>query len=360
MLKEVSQAVDSLDENADKPVGDLFYSNAGDQIGEWKTFGNTLLLRMAMRLTKVDPTTAKAYVTKLQGLTMTSNDDNAIVSHGNLDPLDINRVYRGIGEDGSIQFSGQISRPFIDSLKKYNDPRLPIYAFIYADTVDVIDPTMQSQGSSNPTDQNGLPNGYDMGPTVNGLQQYKVFPGYLGSIYDYSRPSQIIFNPLAPTLILTYAESELLLADAAQRWGIGDPATHYANGVAAAMSELSAYGMGGMVLDADITTYLGNYPYDNSKGQGLCMINTQFWLTTFFNEYEAWSNWRRTSSSSNIKGYPALNAVTYPGSQSSGAIPRRMEYSTIDKQVNPNNYNIAVARLPGGDKITSRMWWDTQ
>ena len=26
MLKEVSQAVDSLDENADKPVGDMFYS----------------------------------------------------------------------------------------------------------------------------------------------------------------------------------------------------------------------------------------------------------------------------------------------------------------------------------------------
>ena len=31
---------------------------------------------------------------------MTSNDDNAIVAHGTNDPLTINRIYRGIGEDG--------------------------------------------------------------------------------------------------------------------------------------------------------------------------------------------------------------------------------------------------------------------
>ena len=197
LLKEVSQAVDSLDETADKPVGDLFYSTAGDQIGEWKKFGSTLLLRMAMRLTKVDPTTAKAYVTKLQGQTMTSNDDNAIVQHGTLDPLTINRIYRGIGEDGGIQFSGQLSKAFVDSLKNRNDPRLPVYAFIYADTVNVIDPSSPIDGSSDPAAQNGLPNGYDLGPTVNGIQNYKPnpgSPGYLGSIFDYSRPSPGTFQ----------------------------------------------------------------------------------------------------------------------------------------------------------------------
>jgi hypothetical protein len=33
------------------------------------------------------------------------------------------------------------------------------------------------------------------------------------------------------------------------------------------------------------------------------------------------------------------------------------KYSTVDKQVNAVNYNAAVAALPGGDKITSRIWW---
>jgi hypothetical protein len=39
MLKQVSGATDSLDENADKPTGDIYYSSAPDQIAEWKRFG---------------------------------------------------------------------------------------------------------------------------------------------------------------------------------------------------------------------------------------------------------------------------------------------------------------------------------
>jgi hypothetical protein len=353
LLKEVSQAVDSLSESGDKPGGDLFYSGPKiDQIAEWKKFGNTLLLRMAMRLTKVDPAIAQTYVKKVQGLTMASNSDNAIVAHdGTSDPLLINRIYRGIGEDGAIQLDGQISKAFIDTLKNNNDPRLPVLSFVYTDTVAPIPEPIQ--GSSLPADQNGLPNGYNSGSGTYGIQNV---PGWLGSIFSYSRPSPIIFNPDAPTLVLTYAESEFLLADAAVRWGIGNAKTHYDNGVIAAITQLAAYGPDGTISASDAQDYLAAHPYNSARG--LEMINTQFWIATFFNEYEAWSNWRRTSSNANPKGYPALNAVTYPGSQSAGAIPRRMAYSTVDKQVNAANYNAAVARLTGGDKITSRMWWD--
>ncbi|HEY5371408.1 MAG TPA: SusD/RagB family nutrient-binding outer membrane lipoprotein [Hanamia sp.] len=51
--------------------------------------------------------------------------------------------------------------------------------------------------------------------------------------------------------------------------------------------------------------------------------------------------------------------LRYVYSQSPNAVPRRMAYSTIDKQVNADNYNAAVSGLQGGDKITSRVWWDT-
>lgn len=344
MLKEVSEAVDSLDDNGDKPVGDLFYSQADDQIGEWKKFGNSLLLRLAMRLTKVDPGTAQSYVTKVQGKTMESNDDNAIVVHGTNDPLTINRIYRGIGKDGDVRLSGQISETFINYLKAHDDPRLTVLSFRYDSSLSITD--IQT-GSSDPDDQVGLPNGYDAGNTAHGIQSY---PGYLGSINLYARPSPVIFNATAPTLVLTYAETELLLADAAARWGIGDATEHYNNGVRAAITQWGAFGDAGAISDDDAQTYLDNNPYD--AADGLNLINTQYWVATFFDEYEAWSNYRRT-------GYPGLKAVNYPGSQSPNAIPRRMAYSTVDKQVNPENYNQAVSRLAGGDKITSRMWWDT-
>ena len=55
-----------------------------------------------------------------------------------------------------------------------------------------------------------------------------------------------------------------------------------------------------------------------------------------------------------------LIPVSYPGSRSPDAIPRRMAYSTVDKQINSTNYNEAVSILNGGDQITSRLWWDVQ
>ena len=119
----------------------------------------------------------------------------------------------------------------------------------------------------------------------------------------------------------------------------------------AAITQLGVYGSAGAISESAASAYYAAHPY--SDADGLEMINTQFWAATFFDEFEAWSNYRRT-------GFPVLSPVTYPGSQSPGAIPRRMEYSTVDKQVNTANYNTAVAGLNGGDKITSRMWWDVQ
>jgi len=145
LLKEVSEATDSLDVNADYPKGDVFYSASdSDQITKWKRFGNTLLLRMAMRLTNVDPETAKSIVTKVQGQTMTSNDDNAIVEHS-LGTLTQNRDAWSILEEDSADL--KLCKTYIDTLKSNNDPRLPVMAEIFA------------TGSTDPADQLGLPPG---------------------------------------------------------------------------------------------------------------------------------------------------------------------------------------------------------
>jgi hypothetical protein len=356
LLKEVSQATDSLTETGDKPTGDVLYSAAGDQIAEWKKFGNSLLLRMAMRLTKVDPATAKTWVAKVVGKTMTSNDDNAIVQHQDGIAITANRDATEIFGNDSTDF--RLSKTYIDNLKNNNDPRLPVVAWIYTTTTDD-DGNVTVNTDNTPENQLGMPSGYIVGgnnPAINitllGPTLYKPTLG----IYGYSTINDNILNTAAPDLILTYAETEFLLADASNRWaGIaGDATAHYNNGVLAAITQLSAYGDNATIDPADAQTYLDANPYLGNTAAGLAQINTQYWLCTLMDEYESYANWRRSGD------LPKLTPVNYPGNVTGGTIPRRLNYPQNQKISNGTNYSAAVARLAGGDKITSRVWWDTQ
>ena len=276
LLKEVSQATDSLTESADKPNGDILYSQAGDQIAEWKMFGNSLLLRMAMRLTKVDPATAQKYVTQVIGKTMQSNADNAIVQH----TLSSNSLTQN--QDGAQILSQdstdiRLSSTIISNLKKNNDPRLPVVAWI-AYGLDS-DGSFPGTTDTAPADQIGLPPGYIIGglnPAVNLTIVAKDSLPAEG-LGGYSRINPNLLSITAPSLILTYAETELLLADAAQRWGIGgDALTHYNNGVLAAITQLSAYGDAATIDDGTAQNYLTSQAYNPVTG--LSQINMQYWL----------------------------------------------------------------------------------
>jgi hypothetical protein len=152
-----------------------------------------------------------------------------------------------------------------------------------------------------------------------------------------------------PTFFLTYGETELLLAEAAQRgWVSGSAASYYHDGVQAAMQQLSLQAGAGPA-DGPINTYLAAHPL--AAGTELEQINTQYWVATFSDEYEAWANWRRS-------GFPALTPTNYPGNSTNGTIPRRYTYPTGEAGTNPTNYSAAVAGLKDGDKMTSRVWWD--
>jgi hypothetical protein len=355
MLKQVSNATDSLDENADKPTGDIYYSGASDQIGEWKEFGNSLLLRIAMRLTKVDPATAQAYAKKAVGNTMQSNDDDAVVQHI------IGSVYQNRDAWTILQEdSGDIrlSDTYINSMKESHDPRLSNVAWLYPaqDTVS--------------SDQLGMPRGYIFGGvnTAFDITQLSTYPSI--GLDGYSTFNPIVLSLTSPTLVLTYAETELLLADADTRWpgilGDATPAvTHYNNGVAAAITQYDIY-PGGNTTPDQAAAYVTAYPLNAAQATALNQINTEYWKCTFLDEYETWANWRRTSTAANTNaatrasGYPALVPTNYPGNVTSGTIPRRLQYPADQSFSNLVNYQAAVARLSGGDKLTSRMWWDTQ
>ena len=142
-----------------------------------------------------------------------------------------------------------------------------------------------------------------------------------------------------------------MLAEAKERgWTVsGTAAAHYNAGVTAAMKSLAQWDPNAAVADPAITTYLTANPYLSATG--ITQINQQYWVATVFNDYESFANWRRT-------GIPVLTPVNYPGNVTGGTIPRRLIYPQSEASVNGPNYTAAISRITGGDKLTSRVWWD--
>jgi hypothetical protein len=342
MLKELKEAAEALDAAKANTLNnsDLMYK--GD-VAKWKKFAYSLMVRLSMRMTKVAAGDAETWVkAAVAGGVMASNDDNALIQH---QAVDRNTVTNGnawvlVGVDAD---ASRMSQTFIDMLKNTSDPRLTYLATV------VSNPTvLDDKGNSNPAVQLGQPNGYDLGGAATDISKASNWPGNRNMYSVVNRNTFARKN--APTFFLTHAETQLLLAEAAQRgWITGTAATYYNAGVTAAMKQLNQTGANPGVSDPEITTYLGANAYNPATG--LQQINTQYWIATFMDEYEAWANWRRS-------GFPVLTPVNYFGNVTGGTIPRRFTYPTNEAAVNPENYNAAVSALQGGDKMTSRVWWD--
>ena len=349
LIKEVTEASAALDSNADIASGDVFYKG---NIAQWQRFSNSLLLRLGMRLVKADPTTAQKIAAQVQGKTMTSDADNAYVladvSGGRATTNRNSQVL--LGDGGQEHYYVKWSKTFIDYLQANSDPRLGKVAVTQLYLSDA-SRTQNANYVTTASAQKGQPNGKDF----NARPSTFIFtdPSFSG-FTAYSSPHPGMIKRTGPTFVLTYAESELLLAEAAQRFGLtsnGSATSHYNAGVTAAMTYLSQYDAAMTVATSDISTYLAAHPYVAT--QGLEQINTQYWVLTcsMLDFYEAWSNYRRT-------GYPALTPINYPNNATNGQVPRRFPYPTSEAASNPTNYATARAAVSGGDFLTGRVYWD--
>jgi len=348
LLKELDEAVNAINPSGDAITGDAVLN--GD-LAKWQRFGYSLMLRMAMRLTKVNETLARSYVEKAIGKTMESNADNAFLLHdesgGRVTQNRNSQVL--LGDGGQENYYVKWANTFIDFLRDTDDPRLNKIA---------VNKLYLSEGSKdqNPSyvtggaTQKGMPNGKDL--SSNPLYRINDDPSYT-SFPDYSSPHPQMISRTAPTFILTYAESEFLLAEAAVRWGLGDASTHYKQGLEASLTFLSQWGDALAISSSSAVSYAAAHPLD--MGNALEDIGNQYWANacTSFNFYEAWFNWRRT-------GFPNLTPVNYINNATNGTIPRRFPYPIAEENTNPDNYRAASAAVSGGDLLTGRVWWDKE
>ncbi|MFY0650704.1 MAG: SusD/RagB family nutrient-binding outer membrane lipoprotein [Cyclobacteriaceae bacterium] len=313
-------------------------------ITKWKRFGNSLLLRAAMRLSKVDAATAQSVVSGIsQADLMQSNDDNAFVPH--------TAAYaNGLGETfNSLEKSNYyLDKYFVDHLQAENDPRLEKIAVRYVGAATGADQTLDI-ADSDPSIQYGLEVGFDQGGAATYIAD-NTLP--LASLYDFSQVNRsTVGSQTAPGYIVTYAQTMLLLAEARERgWATGDPAEAYEAGIRAHMEQFSQYPGGSAVTSGDIDAYITAHTYAGSTA-GIEQINAEYWVASFLVGYEAWANFRR-SDFPNITPNPLNGELN--GQED---FIRRMVYPDGERTVNLDNLNAAIT-AQGADELYTRVWWD--
>jgi hypothetical protein len=343
LLKELDESLSAMD--ATKPTfgtADLMY---GGDISKWKKFGYSLMLRLGMRLTEVDPAMAKTWVEKaIAGGVILDDADRAIIAYvDGSQTASRNFIANGlmatdyISPGGDNVEGGKFAKTLIDHLKTTKDPRLNVISIVW-----------RPEGSTFVADtstalQVGMPNA--------------AFNSRPAEFNTFSEPNPAtILRYSSPLIVFGNAETNLLLAEAAVRgWYNGSTAAAaYENAVKAGLRQWSLFGSAGVISDAKINAYLTANPYKTAGtvAQQIEQISTQKWVALFLeDEYEIFANWRRT-------GYPNLTPTNYPGNLTGGKIPTRFVIPDSEEQYNKTNFVEARTRQGGTNTLSSMVWWD--
>ncbi|MCO5242213.1 MAG: SusD/RagB family nutrient-binding outer membrane lipoprotein [Chitinophagaceae bacterium] len=350
MLETLKDAVANLNAGSDNFAKfDIVYK--GD-IAKWKKLGNSLMLRLGMRLTKVNIGEAETWVKNAingSGGLMDSNSDNLVLrgTDGSGTNVALTLPWSGTYRR-SVQSGSYISATLFDYLDARNDPRLFKICAVYASAA-----TDPASDDTDPAHQKGLPSGW-------GELQMNSIPNYdpanpLGRRQwsDLNRKAFAKFD--GPRFILTNAQVQLLLSEAALRgWG-GDAKTFFDKGVRADMENYANYDPGVEIAGAEITNYLASNPFVGTGNfeAALNQISGQYWVACFLNGYEAFANWRRTD-------YPDVIVPTnyqVNGNETHGQRPGRLKYQSSEPLLNGDNYKEAVQRQ-GPDEFLTKVWWE--
>ena len=311
-------------------------TTANGEILPWIKFANSLRLRLALRISNVDPVKAKTEgEAALQGYgVITSNAEN--IAYKAEHPV---KTYTGPWAD--INAGGAI----VSIMNGYNDPRRATFF---------------------KTTKTGTYQGIRLGTLVDA--------NYRTAKQDqFSQVGAIVENNLIPWF--NASESYFLKAEAALKgWNVGGSAqSFYEQGIAISFAQLeagsaSAYTNDDVALPANFTDPLN--AANNIAAQNLVTVKwsdaasnevklqkiiTQKWIAGFPDGQEAWAETRRT-------GYPKLFLPA--NNLSGGKIPagtfvRRLNFFVNEKTSNPLGYAQGVQLLGGADTGATRLWWDT-
>jgi hypothetical protein len=349
LYSEIKAGIAALNPDGDFVSADLFYgvsgknatTNAADQVAKWKKLGNSLLLRLGMRYSKINP--GKAAERALEAFTggvMTSNADNAYIKYG------VGAIHTENNNLRNFSQYNYAAEAFVNQLKSTSDPRGKFIVANFADPGAVVNDTDPDTVLAN---QFGVP----IGVLNTDIVSKPAYRGARGGGLNYSQMNiWAVASPAAPDFYVTYAQTLLLLAEAAHKgWISGSAKTYYDNAIRADMDVYKLYPSTTPITESEIATYLAKPDVAFNTTDALELINTQYWIINIRNGTEAFANFRRS-------GYPAL-APNPANNNLNGGFVRRLSYPDREASANAAKYTDASSRI-GGDNLLSRVFWDIQ
>ncbi len=329
---------------------DLVYSAKGNQSpAAWAKFANTLRLRLALRISKVNPTLAKqqAEAAVAAGV-MTATTDDAYMPKSSSVYAERNGLSQIVAWD-ELRMSSSME----SMLKGYDDPRMPIY-FQPATFTGKFD---------------GVRNGLLVVEKQMDINSRK-FNSNLGSRWANNVGNgAFTANFAVPQNIMHAAEAYFLRAEGALNgWNMGsDAQTLYETGIKMSMAQwgitdqavIAKYISNPAVpiapLDGQDSPPVNNYPVKWSATADMQrkQVAQQKWLGLFPDGMEGWAEVRRS-------GLPQLYPIVHSENADlpAGKFIRRMPFLETEKQTNSAAVANAVKMLGGADNAATPLWWD--
>jgi hypothetical protein len=301
LIAKVKSATEGLDAGFGSfGANDLYLS--GD-VGMWKKFGYSLLIKLGINLSDVNNAKAKSTI---EGAYAGAYAFGEICQINYPGGANSNPLYVDLVQSGRDDFVP--ANTIVDIMNTLNDPRRDNYFTPFGG-------------------------------------------GYLGGIYGESNPygayshiADPIQAPTYPMVMMDYTEVAFYLAEAAARgYSVGgDAETWYNNGVKSSI--LSWNGS-----ETEYNDYIAQASVAYNAANWKSSIGTQAWLAFYVRGFHGWTSWRRLDA-------PTLNLPPAPETDD-GQVPKRFTYPVNEQTLNAANYNQA-AQAVGGDKMSTKLFWD--
>lgn len=340
MCEELKASIEGL---KTIPAADRQYATfdnvyRGD-LTKWQKYANSLLLRLAIRMSDAAPAKAKEYAEyAVNNGVILSNEDNAALS-----TVD-NPAFKVSANWGDSRVNAEIT----EYMNAYEDPRREKYF------------TKVTTRPDNP--------------------YFGLRSGNTSTTFEKANYSLPNITASSPIVWISAAEVAFLKAEGALRgWNMGGtPKELYEQGIRLSFEQWGA-SLGnylennrkrGNFQDDLATTFNTTFSSkisvkwneEGSKEDKLSKIITQKWIAMFpYGSQEAWAEWRRT-------GYPNFMPATE--NNSGGIIAdiqqvdgkdvggmRRLPFSTNENINNPANMVKAITLLGGANTGATNLWW---